>query len=175
MSFFQNLLDKIRGINQQSRAETIVRSYVFGVILSGNYIRWKTDSHPTFLCLGVYQKNGKNYIHGIQLHAVDANYVMQLVKNIRDRGVVTSPLLFFRYLCVNNPRIIQNGYRTYLPEYADFKVVHQGFTKIQGYFKSEDPRDGFLEILSPRKQIVVDMNSIKENITRVINTVKVWR
>ena len=46
----------------------------------------------------------------------------------------------------------------------------------QGFFKSDDERDGFLSVLNPQQRIKIpiDINTLKENITRVINTVKVW-
>ena len=41
---------------------------------------------------------------------------------------------------------------------------------------SDDERDGFLSVLNPQQRIKIpiDINTLKENITRVINTVKVW-
>lgn len=178
MGFFSRLLDRIRGVNQQSRVNTMMRSYMFGVILSGSYTNWKTDPHPTFLCLGCYtSRNGNMHVHGIQLHAIGgmANWLMQLIKNMKQNGVITNPLNFFMYVRGNAPAIIQQGYRTYRVEACDFHVVHPGLTNIQGNFASDDQRDGFLSILATeRRPKMIDLNTLKDNISRVINTVKVW-
>ena len=178
MGFFSRLLDKIRGVNQQSKVNTMVRSYMFGVILSGSYANWKTDPHPTFLCLGCYRAmNGNAHVHGIQLHAIGgmSNWLMTLIKNMKQNGVVTTPLDFFKYVKQNAPVIIQQGYRTYRVEMCDFHIVHPGLTNIQGNFSSDDQRDGFLSILAvERKPKIIDMNVLKDNISRVINTFKIW-
>ena len=179
MSFFSNLLDKIRMVNQTSKIQTVARSYIFGVILSGTYTNWKRDPHPTILCLGVYTKqNGFRYVHGIQLHAIGVyqNYLISLLVNMKKNGVITNPYMFFNYLKTNNPAIIELGYRTYRLDQTNFRVVNPGLTNIQGFFKSDDERDSFLNVLNPQQRIKtpIDINTLKENITRVINTIKIW-
>lgn len=178
MSFFSDLITRIRGINQAATIQNNVKSYIFGVILTGTYSNWKSDPHPTFLCLGTYAKNGKMYVHGIQLHAIgegNTKYIMNTILNMKKNGIVTNPLMFFQYLRTNNPYIVTEGYRTYLIEHSNFKIANAGLTNIQGKFSSDDQRDSFLMYLNPQPaQRFIDINTLKENITRVINTVKVW-
>lgn len=179
MSFFSNLLDRIRGINQNTKSQTVARSYVFGVILSGTYSNWKTDPHPTILCLGSYVKNnGFRYVHGIQLHAIGSNinWLITLLQNMKKNGIITNPYSFYNYLKLNAPAIVKNGYRTYRIDQTNFKIVNPGLTNIQGYYKSDDNRDTFLNALNPQQKIniPIDINTLKENISRVVNTVKIW-
>ena len=76
----------------------------------------------------------------------------------------------------NYPAIIELGYRTYRLDQTNFRVVNPGLTNIQGFFKSDDERDSFLNVLNPQQRIKtpIDINTLKENITRVINTIKIW-
>jgi hypothetical protein len=180
MSFFSNLLDKIRMVNQITKTQTIARSYMFGVILSGTYSNWKTDPHPTILCLGCYANpaNGSRYVHGIQLHAIGGyqTHLVTLLANMKKNGIITNPYNFYNYLKMNYQSIIKMGYRTYKIEHTDFRIVNPGLTNIQGKFTSDDNRDTFLNALNPQQTInkSIDINTLKENITRVINTVKIW-
>jgi len=179
MSFFSSLLNKIRGINQNTKART-TNTYMFGVILSGTYSNWKRDPHPTFLCLGCYAKaNGQMYVHGIQLHSIGngLNYLLTLIQNMKRNGVITNPLSFFNYLKMNNPTLIKEGYRTYNTNFCNFKIVNAGLTNIPNVYPPDDARDGFLKHLEPKPTFVnnnININTLKENITRVINTVKIW-
>ena len=179
MSFYSDLLDTMRMTNEANRTQMYARSYIFGLILSGTYSNWKTDPHPTILCLGSYMKqNGFRYVHGIQLHAIGGfqTTLINLLANMKAKGVVTNPYMFFRYLKQNYPAIIKLGYRTYRIDQTDFRIVNPGLTNIQGFFKSDDDRDSFLNVLNPQQRIntQIDINTLKENVTRVINTVKVW-
>ena len=164
--------------NQVSKNVTLARSYTFGVILSGTYSNWKTDPHPTILCLGSYTNRlGYTYVHGIQLHAIggNVNYIISLIQNMKRNGIITSPRGFFNYLKLNNPYIIQQGYRTYRIEQTNFRIVNAGLTNIQGTFGYDDQRDSFLDgLFTPQPRKMLDINTLKENITRVINTVKIW-
>ena len=54
MGFYSRLMDYVSGINAQNKP---MQRFVFGSIVSGTYANWKTDPHPTILCLGNYQKN----------------------------------------------------------------------------------------------------------------------
>lgn len=178
MSFFNNLLNKIRGINQQSNTVNIANSYMFGVILSGTYSNWKTDPHPTFLCLGKYMRpNGQTYVHGIQLHSgINVNWLMNLIINLKQRQTTISPLIFFNYIKLNYPDIISRGYRTYKIEFCNFKIVNPGLTNIKVFYKPDDQRDGFLQMIAPtlKQKIVSNVEQLKTNILNALNTVKVW-
>ncbi len=177
MGFWSNLLDKIRGINQENKIQSNIKSYMFGVILGGTYANWKTDPNPTFFCFGVYIKNNQRYVHGIQLHAIGGNvdYIIKLIQNMKSSGVITNPYSFYNYIKLNNPYIIKQGYRTYKVEASNFKVVNAGLTNIKGNFSSQDPRDYFLNQLNPNPpKWKMNITDLKNNITRVINTVKIW-
>lgn len=179
MSFFSNLLDTIRGVNKKTAP---VQMFVFGSIISGTYQNAKHDSHPTILCLGNYQKNGKWYVHGIQMHYLGSNlnFVLNTVRSIKQQGVITNPIMFYNYLKMKNPMIIRNCYRTYLSELCDFKTVNPGFSKIsENYcYPINDTRDSFLNAISNKPTQIQNLNlsstQLRENITAVINTVKVW-
>lgn len=179
MSFFSNLINTIRGINKKSKP---VQNFIFGSIISGSYSNWKTDPHPTILCLGNYNKNGKWYIHGIQLHAAGASldYILNTIRNIKQQGIVTNPILFYNYLKINNPFLIKNCYRTYLSEMCDFKTISPGFSNINEKYcyPISDNRDNFIvRLVDNKKQIQnVDTYStqLRNNITQAINSVKVW-
>lgn len=179
MSFFSNLINTIRGINKQTKP---VQTFTFGSIISGTYANSKNDSHPTILCLGNYQKNGKWYVHGIQLHYLGENldFILKLIQNIKTQGVVINPIMFYNYLKMKNPMIINNCYRTYLSNLCDFKTVNPGFSNIsENYcYPINDTRDSFLNTLSTKKTLIQNINlsatQLRENITAIINTVKVW-
>ena len=179
MSFFSNLLNLIRGINKKNKP---VQMFTFGSIISGSYSNWKTDPHPTILCLGNYNKNGKWYVHGIQLHLAGAslNFIINTIINIKKQGVVTNPLLFYNYLKINNPNLVKNCYRTYLSDMCDFKTISPGFSNINEKYcyPISDNRDNFItRIVDNKKNIQnIDINSeqLRNNITQVINSVKVW-
>lgn len=178
MNFFSNLLNKIRGINTQANAVNNAASYMFGTILSGTYSNWKRDPHPTLLCLGKYMKpNGKTYVHGIQLHSgINVTWLMNLIIRLKQQQTVLNPLIFFNYLKLNYPDIIATGYRTYRIEFCNFKIVNPGLTNVKVFYKPDDQRDGFLEIIAPtfRQKIVSNVEQLKTNITNAINSVKVW-
>lgn len=162
-----------------SKLNNISRSYIFGVILSGTYSNWKRDPHPTILCLGCYTKPTGRYVHGIQLHAIGEyqTNLITLILNMKKNGMITNPYSFFNYLKLNYPAIIRYGYRTYKLEQTNFRIVNPGLTNIQGNFKSDDGRDEFLNYLIPNQQrriVNIDINILKDNISRVINTVKIW-
>src|SRR5574344_798505 len=90
MSFYSSIIDFLRGIRSSVSThyyQGYTKTYSFGTIVSGTYNNWKTDQHPTILCLGSYQAaNGKNYTHGIQLHAVDPFDRQWLMKTIYDEA-----------------------------------------------------------------------------------------
>lgn len=178
MSFFSNLINTIRGINANNKPP---QQFVFGSIISGTYANWKTDPHPTILCLGNYQKNGAWHVHGFQLHNAggDLNKILGLIKNYKDNGVTTNPLMFYNTLKMNTPFFVKKCYRTYLSNMCDFKTVNSGFSNIsqQYCYPIQDQRDTFLNYLNQKPKLFnFDLNTTKlrENITAVINTVKVW-
>lgn len=178
MNFFSNLLNKMRRINTQTTIENAANSYMFGVILSGTYSNYKTDPHPTFLCLGKYMKpNGRTYVHGIQLHSgINVSWIMNLILRLKQQQVVTNPLMFFNYLKLNYPDAIARGYRTYRIEFCNFKIVNPGLTNIKIFYKPDDQRDGFLQIIAPTfgQKIVSNVEQLKVNIANALNAVKVW-
>lgn len=179
MSFFSNLLNLIRGINKKSKP---LQTFAFGSIISGSYSNWKTDPHPTILCLGNYNKNGKWYVHGIQLHAAGVNldYILNTIRNIKKQGIVTNPILFYNYLKLNNPFLIKNCYRTYLSELCDFKTISPGFSNINEKYcyPISDNRDNFIVRLVDNKMQIQNVDTystqLRNNITQAINSVKVW-
>ena len=175
MSFFSSLMDKIRGINQNSRP---IQQFVFGSIISGEYSQFKTDPHPTVLCLGCYQKNGKWYIHGLQLHSPYQNYLITTIKNIKTNNIITNPLMFYRYLKLNNPQLTRDCYRTYILGFSNFKTINPGFSNIleNNCYPISDQRDvNIVNQLTVKKVFpTVNINKLKDSITNVINSVKVW-
>lgn len=177
MSFFSSILNKIKASNIQQNTFNAANSYMFGVILSGSYSNWKKDPHPTFLCLGKYMKpNGKIYVHGIQLHSINASWVMNLIKSLKQRQTVISPLIFFNYIKMTNPAIIEYGYRTYRIEYCNFKIVNPGLTNIKVFYKPDDQRDSYLNIIAPtlQQKVVSNIEQLKTNIAGALNSFKVW-
>ena len=174
MSFFSNLINKIRGINNSVAPQN---AYIFGTILSGSYANWKTDPHPTLLCLGTY--NG--YVHGIQLHAIGegVNFIVSTINMYKQNSIVTNPLAFYQYLKLRNPMIIKLGYRTYRFEYCNFRIVNGGLTNIQNCYPYTDTRDEFLNLIGEKKRTIIpnfSLDDLKNNIRQVIsNTVKVWK
>lgn len=179
MSFFFNLINSIRGINSNSNQNVQFSQCMFGVIMSGDYQRWKRDNHPTFFCMGTYISpfNGKKYVHGIQLHAIgnNINWFLNVIK--QNKGVALNPLIFFNYIKMNNYDVIKYGYRTYRLEFCNFKIVNPGITNIKTFYPSTDSRDSFLNFLTPTitQKIVQDANKLKENVTKALNTFKVWK
>ena len=177
MSFFQDLFNRIKGINAQNKP---VKQYVFGSVLSGTYANWKTDPHPTILCLGSYNKNGKIFVHGIQMHVSNnyTNYIVNTILNIRNNHVVTNPVLFFNYLKQNSYLVVKECYRTYDASMCDFKIVSPGISSIniENCYPQSDQRDSFLQTLNNQVNFKKTFNvaQLKENITRVINSIKIW-
>lgn len=178
MDFFSNLINTIRGINKAAEQNVQINQCIFGVIMSGEYSQWKTDQHPTFFCMGTYisPKNGKRYVHGIQLHHLSENllWFLNIIKQYK--GYALNPLIFFNFIKMNNYNVIKNGYRTYLLEYCNFKIVDPGITNIKTFYPSSDQRDSFLNYLTPVTKInpVQDTSKIKESVTKALNMFKVW-
>ena len=180
MGFYTKLMEYISGINAQNKPQ---QRFVFGSIISGTYSNWKTDPHPTILCLGNYQKNGEWYVHGIQLHEAhgDLGWLLGTIAALRDNGNVSTPSMFYMMLKYRAPGLIERCYRTYISSMCDFKIINPGFSNInENYcYPISDGRDSFLQSLSKNKQrniINTDLNSdrLRMNITAVINSVKVW-
>ena len=176
MNFFTNLLNKIRNINFFKKPK---QTFIFGSIISGTYTNWKTDPHPTILCLGTFNKNGKWMVHGIQLHNMYSQYLITVIKNIKQNGTITNPINFYNYLKLNYPTIIKECYRTYKMEMTDFKTISPGFSNINEKYcyPISDQRDGFINALKENnnKQIPnINQEELRKNITRVTNTVKIW-
>lgn len=173
------MIDKIRNINEQTRINNQVKTYMYGTILSGSYTNWKTDAHPTIFCFGVYNKNGVLFVHGIQMHQLGTNlqWFLNLICNCKKTGFVTNPVQFYNYLKMNGPYIIKKCYRTYKVDCCNFKIVNPGLTNIQNFYKPDDPRDVFLNQLTPyisQPKQIIDTTALRENITNVLNTIKVW-
>ena len=175
MSFFNKLLNKIRGINQLNKPK---QQFIFGSIISGTYSNYKHDPHPTILCLGCYNNNGDWFVHGLQLHNNFQNYIVTTVLNIKKSGIITNPKLFYNYLKLNNPQLVKECYRTYYLSMSDFKTVSPGFSNInENYcYPISDQRDNFLNILNTQKKSipVINTEQLKNNVIRVINSVKIW-
>jgi hypothetical protein len=181
MGFFENLINRIRGINRQAATQTnLVNSYIFGVILSGSYMNWKTDAHPTIFCFGSYiGRTGKVFVHGIQLHklaslsANDLNWFLNLIRSYKAQGVVVNPRQFYFYLKTNKPYLIKKCFRTYDANMASFKIVNAGLTRIQTTYKPDDTRDGFLEMLAPiQKRIfpTINIEKLRTSVIEALNT-----
>ena len=87
--------------------------------------------------------------------------------------------MFFVFLKQKAPGIIRDCYRTYQSNMCDFKIVNPGFSNVNERYcyPVTDGRDYFLQNLAKKKQIInFDINSVqlRNNITAVINSVKVW-
>jgi len=178
MGFFSRLMDYMSGINANNRPP---QNFVFGSIISGTYANWKTDPHPTLLYLGTFQKNGNWYIHGIQLHVNNGNlsWLLDQINILKSNGAVINPYMFFVFLKQKAPGIIRDCYRTYQSNMCDFKIVNPGFSNVNERYcyPVTDGRDYFLQNLAKKKQVInFDINSVqlRNNITAVINSVKVW-
>ena len=181
MSFFSNLINAIRDINAANKPP---QSFVFGSIISGTYTNWKTDSHPTILCFGNFQKNNQWYVHGIQLHDAfsrgHTGYIIDTIKGIKNNGNVVNPYMFFNFLKINKPDLIKNCYRTYISSMCDFKTINPGFSNINEKYcyPINDDRDQILKTLNQNGLKIMNLNlnteQLRKNITAVINTVKVW-
>lgn len=178
MDFFSNIINTIRGINKSTEQNVQLNQCIFGVIMSGEYYRWKTDQHPTFFCLGTYINpiNGKRYVHGIQLHSLGGNLLWFLNTIKQYKGYALNPLVFFNFIKMNNYNVIETGYRTYLLEYCNFKIVNPGITNIKTFYPANDPRDNFLSYLTPvvKQPQIQDTEKIKENINKALNIFKIW-
>lgn len=178
MGFYNRLMDYISGINAANKP---AQNFVFGSIISGTYTNWKTDPHPTILCLGNYQKNGQWYIHGIQLHEAGGNlgWLLMTINSLKQNGAIVTPIIFYNYIKYKAPGLIKYSYRTYLSNMCDFKVVNPGFSNInENYcYPITDERDYFLKRIGTKVNIInMDINStqLRNNVTAVINSVKVW-
>lgn len=181
MSFYSELIDWIRG--KVWSAKQVMRprpvDFVFGSIISGQYTNWKTDPHPTILCLGNYMKpNGRWYVHGIQLHAIDNSdlaWLMNLINSMKVNGTTTNPRAFYYYLKMNRYSVVRNGYRIYHSEMTNFKTIHPGFSNISQELclPITDMRDEFLKPkpINP----TIDQTELRENITRALNSKKIWK
>ena len=148
MGFYSKLMDFISGINAKNKP---MQRFVFGSIISGTYTNWKTDPHPTILCLGNYQKNGEWYVHGIQLHNAgnELSWLLGTIQDLRDNGSVPNPYMFFTALKYKSPWLIKKCYRTYITSMTDFKIVNPGFSNINEKYcyPINDGRDYFLQNL----------------------------
>lgn len=170
-------MDRLRAANANAAP---VQTFVFGSIISGNYSNYKHDPHPTLLCLGSYSNGYVNYVHGIKLHNnPQLGYILQVIKNIKSSGTVTNPRMFYMYLKNNNPFLIKENYRTYNVSMSNFKTVSPGFSNISlNYcYPISDDRDGFIRELNGQNNFInkiVDTQQLRFNITKVLNTVKVW-
>src|SRR5574344_947362 len=121
MSFYGRIIDMLRRIRASVSTSFIsgyIRTCPFLTIQSGSYRNWKTDQHPTILCLGSYQGRtpltaSKNYTHGIQLHSIDPYDCAWLLKTIymmKRGGQIITPIYFYRYIKNARPNIIKKGY-----------------------------------------------------------------
>lgn len=171
-------MNYISGINAANKP---IQNFVFGSIISGTYTNWKTDPHPTILCLGNYQKNNQWYVHGIQLHNAAGNlgWLLMTINSLKSNNVIATPIMFYNYLKYKAPGLIRDCYRTYAANMCDFKIVNPGFSNIsENYcYPISDQRDYFLQKLNKKQtNINIDINStqLRNNITAVINSVKVW-
>lgn len=169
-------MNKIRSINAAAAPK---QNFVFGSIISGTYSNYKHDPHPTILCLGCYTNQKGAFVHGIQLHNnANLGWILNVIKNIKNSGTITNPKLFYNYIKLNNPLVLKN-YRTYHLNMSNFKTVAPGFSNINlNYcYPINDERDNFVRELNGQNNFInkfVDTQQLRFNITKVINTVKVW-
>ena len=168
MSFLQSIISWLRNI----RASVFTgrgKNYVIGSIISGQYSNYKTDYSPTILYLGTYQaKNGKFYIHGLQLHYMndmELNWLLKLIYMMKRGGQVIIPRQFYYYIKLNQPNIVKRCYRIYHAEMANFYTISPGFSNmnVKACYSVKDVRDS--KILQLNQMIDASYNQNQSNYT----------
>src|SRR5574344_311843 len=198
MSFYSSIIDFLRGIRSSVSThyyQGYTKTYSFGTIVSGTYNNWKTDQHPTILCLGSYQAaNGKNYTHGIQLHAVDPfdrQWLMKTIYMMKRGGQIVNPRYFYQFMKMNRPGLVKRGYRIYHTERCDFRMISPGFSQmsVKMCYSISDARDSYIGQLNSMidssynqatdqytvpTRVSYDQAELNEHIIEAMNTRKVF-
>lgn len=198
MSFYSSIIDRLRGIRSTVSTQFysgFTKSYVFGTIVSGTYQNFHTDQHPTILCLGSYQAaNGKNYTHGIQLHAIDQfdyQWIINSIYMMKRGGQIVNPRYFYQYMKMNRPSIIKKGYRIYHTEMCDYRMISPGFSNmdVKSCYSVNDARDYRIQQLNsmidksynPAKhdytspaRVAYNQTELNEHIIEAMNSRKIF-
>lgn len=191
MSFLKDIVSWLRGIKNSVFTGSRGKSYIIGSIISGAYSNFKHDSTPTILYLGTYQaKNGRFYIHGLQLHYMtdaDRMWLIKLVYMMKRGGQVIIPRQFYYYIKLNRPYLIKTCYRIYHAELANFYTISPGFSNmsVKACYSVKDARDYQINQLNqminnsynssqgtyttPTK-VAYTQDELQEHINEVLNT-----
>lgn len=156
MSFFQNILNWLRGIRYSISTST-TKSYPFGQIVSGSYSNAKHDFNPTILCFGSYTKQRKdgsitNLTHGLNLHYLtqsDLQWLIQFIYITKRGGQILNPRNFYYYLKMNRPNMMK-AYRTYTTVFSKFYAISPGFSNasVKSCYPIKDSRDYLISQLN---------------------------
>lgn len=194
MSFLQSIISWLRNIRSSVFTGTMGKSYNIGSIISGQYSNYKHDYSPTILYLGTYQaKNGKYYIHGLQLHYMndsEINWLLKLIYMMKRGGQVIVPRQFYYYIKMYQPGMVKRCYRIYHAEMANFYTISPGFSNmsVKACYSVRDTRDYRVTQLNQMidqsynasannytkpSRVAYNQDELKEHIQMVLNTRKI--
>lgn len=195
-SFFSDIINWLRGIrNSVTTGLYQSRSWPIGAIISGNYKNYKHDPNPTILYMGTYTaRNGKQYVHGFNLHYMDPydlQWLVKLIYMMKRGGQVINPRQFYYYIKMNKPNIPKKCYRIYHVAYSNYYTVCPGFSNlsVKQCYPVKDSRDNLISQLNQMidnaynpqgnnytnpSRVAYDKKELQEHIQMVLNTRKVW-
>lgn len=195
-SFFSYIINFLRGIKASvTTGFNRKRVYPIGSIISGAYSNWHHDPTPTILYLGTYiAKNGKSYIHGIQLHYLsdyDRTWLLNLIYMMKRGGQQIVPRQFYYYIKLNRPYIIKTSYRIYHQGLASFYTISPGFSNldVKSCYTVKDSRDFAITQLNQKidaaynvnvgdysnpSRVAYDKDELQNHINMILNTRKIW-
>lgn len=191
MSFLQSIVSWLRGIKSSVITGGRGKNYIIGSIVSGQYSNYKHDPSPTILYLGTYQaRNGRFYIHGLQLHYMsdfERLWLLKLIYMMKRAGQVIIPRQFYYYIKMNQPSIVKKCYRIYHAEMANYYTISPGFSNmdVRSCYSVKDPRDYQITQLNQQiesaynpsrrdysypSKISYNQNELQNHISEVLNT-----
>lgn len=195
-SFFSDIISWLRGIKNSVATGFIQRrNWPIGAIISGGYSNYKHDPNPTVLYMGTYiAKNGKQYVHGFNLHYMnpyDLQWLLKLIYMMKRGGQVISPRQFYYYIKLNRPDIPKKCYRIYHLGMANYYTICPGFSNlsVKQCYSVKDGRDIQIKQLNQMiesaynpqgnnytnpSKIAVNQDELQEHINYVLNTRKVF-
>lgn len=196
MGFFKSIIDWLRNIKSSVVTGFIrARNWPIGSIISGQYKNWHNDPTPTILYMGTYTaKNGKQYVHGFNLHYMnpsDVQWLTKLIYMMKRGGQVVNARQFYYYIKLNRPDIPKKCYRIYHLEFCDYYTICPGFSSlsVKQCYPVKDGRDvligqlnqmidsaynpGGKNYTNPAK-VSYRETELQEHIQMVLNTKKIW-
>lgn len=194
MNFFWSIINTLRNIRASVTTLFKPHQFVFGSIISGSYLQYKVDPTPTILYLGTWQnpRNGKYYIHGINLHYLspdELSWLLRLLYLMKRGNQVVVPRDFYYYLKSNyyGLSLIKKAYRTYHAELSHYYTISPGCSNatVSSCYSVKDVRDqqiiNFNNMINQSyslnnnnpPQVARDESELQRHITEVLNTKRI--